>query len=78
MVGEPIIELSEEPVTLEIKQTQEIQKSEEVIATPAAKRLAREYGIDLKNVKGSGPGGRITQEDILKYIEERKNLPLHL
>ncbi len=72
MVGEPIIELSEEPVTLEIKQTQEIQKSEEVIATPAAKRLAREYGIDLKNVKGSGPGGRITQEDILKYIEERK------
>jgi len=35
-----------------------------VRATPAARRLARERGIDLATVKGSGPGGMITVEDI--------------
>jgi pyruvate dehydrogenase E2 component (dihydrolipoamide acetyltransferase) len=72
IVGEPIIEISDEPFVTEKEQLLETQKIEEIIATPAAKRLAREYGIDLKEIKGSGPGGRITQEDVLKYIEEKK------
>jgi pyruvate dehydrogenase E2 component (dihydrolipoamide acetyltransferase) len=33
-------------------------------ATPATRRLARELGIDLAGVRGSGPGGRITDEDV--------------
>jgi pyruvate dehydrogenase E2 component (dihydrolipoamide acetyltransferase) len=33
-------------------------------ATPATRRLARELGIDLATVKGSGPGGRITDDDV--------------
>ncbi len=41
----------------------------EVRASPAARRLAREYGIDLREVQGTGPGGRITREDILRYVE---------
>jgi len=60
-VGEPILEISE---TFEIK--------EEILATPAARRLAREYNIDLSKIKGSGPGGRITQEDVIKYVQETK------
>jgi len=35
-----------------------------VEASPLAKRMASEMGIDLSLVKGSGPGGRITREDI--------------
>jgi len=35
-----------------------------VRATPAARRLARERGVDLSTVQGSGPGGMITVEDI--------------
>jgi pyruvate dehydrogenase E2 component (dihydrolipoamide acetyltransferase) len=35
-----------------------------VEASPLAKRMALELGIDLARVKGSGPGGRITREDI--------------
>jgi pyruvate dehydrogenase E2 component (dihydrolipoamide acetyltransferase) len=31
---------------------------------PAARRLAREHGIDLAEVTGSGPGGRITEADV--------------
>jgi pyruvate dehydrogenase E2 component (dihydrolipoamide acetyltransferase) len=33
-------------------------------ATPATRRLARELGVDLAGVTGSGPGGRITDEDV--------------
>ena len=36
-----------------------------IIASPAARRLAQEYGVDITSVKGSGPGGRISREDIL-------------
>ena len=35
--------------------------------SPIAKRLASERGIDLINVVGTGPGGRITKNDILNY-----------
>ncbi len=36
----------------------------EVKASPLAKRIAEERGIDLSKVAGTGPGGRITQKDI--------------
>ncbi|MDH7478230.1 MAG: dihydrolipoamide acetyltransferase family protein [Candidatus Bathyarchaeota archaeon] len=46
------------------------EKEKPVLASPAAKRLAREYGIDLSLVKGTGPEGRIVEEDVKRYIEE--------
>lgn len=36
--------------------------------SPVVRRLAGEYGIDLSNVKGTGLEGRITKEDILRYV----------
>ena len=36
-----------------------------IMASPVAKRLAAEKGIDLSTIKGSGPGGRIEKEDVL-------------
>ncbi len=41
--------------------------SGEVKASPAAKRLAKEKGIDLALIKGTGPGGRITETDVNGY-----------
>ena len=35
-----------------------------VFASPAARRVARELGIDYRALKGSGPGGRIVQADV--------------
>jgi pyruvate dehydrogenase E2 component (dihydrolipoamide acetyltransferase) len=35
-----------------------------VAATPATRRLARELGVDLKAVRGSGPGGRVLDDDV--------------
>ncbi|HCY85733.1 MAG TPA: hypothetical protein DHV36_11415 [Desulfobacteraceae bacterium] len=38
-----------------------------VLAAPATRRLAREMGIDITQVSGSGPGGRVTPEDLNAY-----------
>ncbi|MFB6208146.1 MAG: 2-oxo acid dehydrogenase subunit E2 [Candidatus Nanohaloarchaea archaeon] len=38
---------------------------EDVKATPSVRKLAREKGVNLDNVKGSGRGGKITREDVL-------------
>jgi pyruvate dehydrogenase E2 component (dihydrolipoamide acetyltransferase) len=42
----------------------------EVQVVPAARRLAREHGIPLTDVPGSGPGGRITEADVRARIEK--------
>jgi pyruvate dehydrogenase E2 component (dihydrolipoamide acetyltransferase) len=39
--------------------------SDRAVASPAARRLAQDYGVDIASVKGTGPGGRISREDIL-------------
>jgi len=54
-------------------------------AGPSTRRLARELGVDLRRVTGTGPGGRITREDIvsavrhsspiLKVSPNRQNMP---
>lgn len=41
-----------------------------VVASPAARRLAQEHGIDISGVQGTGPGGRITREDILQTAQK--------
>ncbi|MBP1930736.1 dihydrolipoamide acetyltransferase family protein [Ammoniphilus resinae] len=38
-----------------------------VLATPSIRRLAREQGVDLTRIEGTGPNGRITREDVLNY-----------
>jgi pyruvate dehydrogenase E2 component (dihydrolipoamide acetyltransferase) len=38
-----------------------------VLAPPAVRKLAREMGVDLASVKGSGPGGRISAEDVKRH-----------
>jgi pyruvate dehydrogenase E2 component (dihydrolipoamide acetyltransferase) len=38
-------------------------------ASPRARKLASQYGIDLSTVVGSGPDGRIIEDDVLRVIE---------
>lgn len=40
------------------------------LASPAAKRLAKEHNVDLSQVVSSGPEGRIIEEDIRKFVEK--------
>src|SRR5262245_35246419 len=41
-------------------------------ASPLVRKIARDEGVDLAQVRGSGPGGRITKEDIEAYLGSRK------
>jgi len=43
-----------------------------VRASPAVRRLAEEYGIDLAQVTPSGEGGRITRDDVLRYLAQQR------
>ena len=47
------------------------QLGKPVLASPSVRRFSRELGCDLKLVNGSGPKGRITQEDVQEYIKGR-------
>jgi pyruvate dehydrogenase E2 component (dihydrolipoamide acetyltransferase) len=42
----------------------------EILATPAVRKLARDLGTDLATVHGTGPGGRITEDDVKSAKEK--------
>ncbi len=42
-----------------------------VFAAPSVRKFAREVGVDLARVSGSGPGGRITEDDVKRAARER-------
>ncbi len=44
---------------------------QDIRATPLAKRIARELGIDLSTIQGSGPGGRIEKQDVERAKDSR-------
>src|SRR5262249_55056778 len=44
-------------------------------AGPATRRLARELGIDLRQVPGTGPRGRVSQEDVKAFVRDHARAP---
>ena len=42
------------------------------------RNIAREHGVNLDEISGTGLGGRVTKDDILDFIERRKGAPLRL
>jgi len=67
------VEVAETPapapaVTIE---TTNNTSSQRILAAPYTRKIAREHGIDLALVIGTGPAGRITDEDVYRYIESQ-------
>ena len=54
----------QEPIRNITQESSEGTPTTRILATPVARRIADELGIDLKQVAGSGPGGRITKKDV--------------
>ncbi|MDH5769570.1 MAG: 2-oxo acid dehydrogenase subunit E2, partial [Nitrospirota bacterium] len=83
-VGEVLMTILEEGEIIEEKpKVEERPKSvsvvgvlpeaeEEILATPAVRALSKELGVKLETVKGSGPGGSITKDDVIKASEKFK------
>ncbi len=51
------------------------EKAKKVYASPSVRKLAREFGVDLGFVKGSGRKGRVLKEDIKAYVKEQLSKP---
>ncbi|KAG7400057.1 hypothetical protein PHYBOEH_007125 [Phytophthora boehmeriae] len=45
------------------------ETDEKLLTSPSVRRLAREHSIDLYDIEGTGPQGRILKEDLLEYIK---------
>ncbi len=73
-----VVERSGEPEKQKIEpvaQAQiENQESGLLKASPLAKKIARERGVDLRSVVGSGPGGRIVRRDIESVISRQSSV----
>jgi len=92
--AEPTVATGPQPVPLERAQQARVSATifeapelslERIRISPSARRLARERGIDVTKIKGTGPGGRIVSEDVLAFsgkpeagppAEEYKSAPL--
>ena len=48
----------------------EEEEGERVRSSPLVRRLAREHQVDLSEVTGTGLGGRVTKDDILRFVEQ--------
>jgi pyruvate dehydrogenase E2 component (dihydrolipoamide acetyltransferase) len=54
------------------------QEEEETRSSPLVRKIAREHGVSLSQVSGSGLGGRITKQDIMQFIESQGPQPAHV
>jgi pyruvate dehydrogenase E2 component (dihydrolipoamide acetyltransferase) len=70
-------EKKEEPVQAGAPLALKAEKPEEarVKASPVARRVAAELGVDLSSVKGTGPGGRITETDVRAAAKSKAAAP---
>ena len=74
VVGEVVASSQEIPSSDEA-QASPSSKTEEggkVLATPVARKLAKDLGVDINTVKGTGPAGRVMKEDIRETLEDKE------
>lgn len=57
------------PVATESSESSESSESPRLKASPLARRLAKEHGVDLQALVGSGPDGRVVRDDVLQAAE---------
>ncbi len=62
-------EPAETPAAVVAKQSSPAESNGRVKASPLARRMARELGIDLQLIQGSGPGGRVVKRDVEDFKE---------
>lgn len=65
-------EISRDRVEEPVQPDGDAQLPDGVRASPLARKMAQDHGIDLMSVKGSGPSGRITKKDIQVALETPK------
>jgi pyruvate/2-oxoglutarate dehydrogenase complex dihydrolipoamide acyltransferase (E2) component len=62
-VGTPLVLIGSDALAPEPRKPQ---------ATPVVRKIAQELGVELESVRGTGPGGRITEDDVRRAAPERE------
>jgi pyruvate dehydrogenase E2 component (dihydrolipoamide acetyltransferase) len=57
-------------------QVDESGEEEEARSSPLVRKIAREHGINLSQISGTGLGGRISKQDIMSFIERQSSAPV--
>jgi len=65
-------EVPEEAIPLPPPRPAEEEAGRPARVSPVVARIAAEHGVDVSQVPGTGRGGRVTKQDILRFIEERE------
>jgi len=85
--GDPLVDVEVEGEAGQGQQVDEVEEAApeentsskrnvKVLATPAVRRIAQEYGVLLADVRGSGKEGRVLKEDILTHVSGSAPAPL--
>ncbi|MBL3648548.1 dihydrolipoamide acetyltransferase family protein [Bacillus sp. RHFS10] len=56
----------------EKQENKPVAKKERIKISPVARKIAEKAGLDLQQLKGTGPGGRIVKDDVTKALAEQK------
>lgn len=70
-----VVAASAAPVETPTHQVIERAPGERLRASPLVRRLAAEHELDLTQIAGSGPGGRIVKDDVMPYISGARPAP---
>ncbi len=71
-VGDTLVVITVEAAAESAETASGPETGDQVLATPAVRKLARSVGIKLAKVEGTGPGGRITSDDVERHSESLK------
>jgi pyruvate/2-oxoglutarate dehydrogenase complex dihydrolipoamide acyltransferase (E2) component len=82
--AEPMVGVGAQPITtpaappaaaIAPESTPSPRRDEAPRLSPAVRRLAREHSVDLGLIRGTGMGGRITRDDVLRFLSEPQPAP---
>ena len=69
-------ELGRQPAAISSAATTPPPADTPVFAAPSTRHLAREVGVDLRGIVGTGPSGRITEDDVKRHAREQTSRPI--
>ncbi|MFE4144065.1 dihydrolipoamide acetyltransferase family protein [Peribacillus sp. YIM B13472] len=59
------------------KESPILPMGDRLMITPVARKMAQAANLDIEKIQGTGPGGRITKEDVQKVIEKRDSMSVN-